>query len=183
MMFWRLGGKGSLNEWMNYEGVCRTAPATPSLLNIFKKLYLPSRKSLGPAILTQCWPRGLPRLFFVNWIFFLNIWNLFCLALSVFGLAFDLHWTKGKSRFTDPIWSGLSLKWTLPWLSCPVGLTCNKIYILGGIIKRKYCLNLAGNSWIEAKKHHPTITTQWHAYLIDFFFFFPQLFFTANFVF
>ena len=36
MIFWRLGGKGSLthslNEWINYGGDCRTAPATPGLL-------------------------------------------------------------------------------------------------------------------------------------------------------
>ena len=36
MMFWRLVGKGSvnqwINEWMNHDGVCRTAPATPGLL-------------------------------------------------------------------------------------------------------------------------------------------------------
>ena len=45
-MFWSLGGKGSLghslhliNELMNYEGVCRTAPATPGLLIIMSKTF------------------------------------------------------------------------------------------------------------------------------------------------
>ena len=33
-MFWRSGGKGSLTQSVNYEGVCRTAPATPGLLII-----------------------------------------------------------------------------------------------------------------------------------------------------
>ena len=37
-VIWRFGGKGwvsqLMNEWMNDEGVCRTAPATPGLLNI-----------------------------------------------------------------------------------------------------------------------------------------------------
>ena len=36
MILWRSGGEGSLtqriNEWMNYEAVYRTAPATPGLL-------------------------------------------------------------------------------------------------------------------------------------------------------
>ena len=32
MIIWRSGGKGSLNELMNYEAVYRTAPATPGLL-------------------------------------------------------------------------------------------------------------------------------------------------------
>ena len=30
-----LGGKGSVNELINGERVCRTAPATPGLLNNF----------------------------------------------------------------------------------------------------------------------------------------------------
>ena len=38
MIFWRLGGKGSrtdlINQLINDKGVCRTAPATPGLLNI-----------------------------------------------------------------------------------------------------------------------------------------------------
>ena len=34
MMFWRLGGKGLVTKSMNHEGVCRTAPATPGMLNI-----------------------------------------------------------------------------------------------------------------------------------------------------
>ena len=42
MMFWRLGGKGSLTDWLTYlisdGGVCRTAPATAGLLNILIKL-------------------------------------------------------------------------------------------------------------------------------------------------
>ena len=32
MMFWRLGGKGWLSQWINYKVVCRTAKATPGLL-------------------------------------------------------------------------------------------------------------------------------------------------------
>ena len=32
MILWRSGGKGWLNESMNYEAVYRTAPATPGLL-------------------------------------------------------------------------------------------------------------------------------------------------------
>ena len=31
----RLGGKGSLNDLMNYEAVCRRAPATPGLVNMY----------------------------------------------------------------------------------------------------------------------------------------------------
>ena len=42
MMFWRFGGKGllteSLNESSNDEAVCRTAPATPGLLNISRSI-------------------------------------------------------------------------------------------------------------------------------------------------
>ena len=34
MMLWRLEVKGSLSHWINDEGVGRTAPANPSLLNI-----------------------------------------------------------------------------------------------------------------------------------------------------
>ena len=38
LMFWRSGGKASvsdwINEWMSCEVVCRTAPATPGLLQI-----------------------------------------------------------------------------------------------------------------------------------------------------
>ena len=34
MIFWRFGGKGLLTDWLNHEGVCRTAPATPGLLNM-----------------------------------------------------------------------------------------------------------------------------------------------------
>ena len=41
MMFWRLGGKGWLTDWlsqlMSNGGVCRTAPATPGLLKIIMK--------------------------------------------------------------------------------------------------------------------------------------------------
>ena len=36
MIFWRLGGKGWLSDLMNDEANCRTAPATPGLLNIFQ---------------------------------------------------------------------------------------------------------------------------------------------------
>ena len=32
IIFWRLGGKGSVTEWINDKCVCRTAPATPGLL-------------------------------------------------------------------------------------------------------------------------------------------------------
>ena len=32
MMLWISGGKGSLTDWINYEAVCRTAPATLGLL-------------------------------------------------------------------------------------------------------------------------------------------------------
>ena len=32
IMFWRFWGKGWLTKWMNYYSVCRTAPATMSLL-------------------------------------------------------------------------------------------------------------------------------------------------------
>ena len=35
MMFWRAGGKGWMSDSVNYEAVCRTAPATPGLLIIY----------------------------------------------------------------------------------------------------------------------------------------------------
>ena len=35
-----------INQWNNYGGDCRTAPAAPGLLNIFKTLSLPNHKSL-----------------------------------------------------------------------------------------------------------------------------------------
>ena len=35
MMFWRSGGKGWMSDSVNYEAVCRTAPATPGLLIIY----------------------------------------------------------------------------------------------------------------------------------------------------
>ena len=35
MIFWRLGGKGSLNEWIKHEADCRTAPATLGLLKSY----------------------------------------------------------------------------------------------------------------------------------------------------
>ena len=35
MMFWRLGGKGWLNQSMSAEGVCITALATLGLVNIY----------------------------------------------------------------------------------------------------------------------------------------------------
>ena len=34
-VFWRYFHKGWLTDWVNYEGVCRTAPATSGLLKIF----------------------------------------------------------------------------------------------------------------------------------------------------
>ena len=33
-IFWRLGGKGWLSDWMSNEADCRTAPATPGLLKM-----------------------------------------------------------------------------------------------------------------------------------------------------
>ena len=34
MIFWRVGGKDSLSDWMSDKADCRTAPATPGLLII-----------------------------------------------------------------------------------------------------------------------------------------------------
>ena len=49
MMFWRLGGKGSLTDWltqsMSDEGDCRRAPATPGLL-ITQRIQLSWLRSL-----------------------------------------------------------------------------------------------------------------------------------------
>ena len=36
MMVWRFGGKGSHNQLIIYKGVCRTAVATPGMLNMEK---------------------------------------------------------------------------------------------------------------------------------------------------
>ena len=36
-VFWRFGGKGLLADLMCNGGVCRTAPATPGLLNIYEE--------------------------------------------------------------------------------------------------------------------------------------------------
>ena len=36
MVFWRFGGKGSINESVNHGGVFRKDPATPGLLVICK---------------------------------------------------------------------------------------------------------------------------------------------------
>ena len=50
MMFWRIGGKGSLNEWINDEGVCRTASAIPGLLKILNIFY--TKASVSPVYRT-----------------------------------------------------------------------------------------------------------------------------------
>ena len=39
------GGKGRVNESMNYEVVCRTAPASPALLNTISAIH---PMGLGP---------------------------------------------------------------------------------------------------------------------------------------
>ena len=50
MMFWRFGGKGSVNHLISDEAVCRTAPSTPGLL-IILYLYLFCRPGVAGAVL------------------------------------------------------------------------------------------------------------------------------------
>ena len=56
MIFWRLGGKGWVTEFMSNESDCRTALATPGLLNIVnqKKIYGPQQNFYNSHFL-QIW--------------------------------------------------------------------------------------------------------------------------------
>ena len=69
MIFWRLGGKGWLTDWlselMNDEADCRTAPASPGLLIILQEeLEVGPRNGsyilLSPVITDLTCPRCIP---------------------------------------------------------------------------------------------------------------------------
>ena len=73
MLFWRFGGKWWPSDWANYDGVCRTAPATPGLLITFPASQASLVGVLGDLLSNRCVGHlgsiffALPNLGKLNW--------------------------------------------------------------------------------------------------------------------
>ena len=92
MLFWRFGGKGSLNQWISDEGVCRTALATPGEWMVSRCLW-----ALNTKLSTEYIPKADQNFFSIMLNYLVLMSNADnCQFLCQYLWNLSLGWSRGN---------------------------------------------------------------------------------------